>query len=236
LSDATDALMGIKKVVFEDKAATMDELLNALKADWEGYDELRAKCLAAPKFGNDDDEADALMCDLWQYTLDLGKATYRDPCGRRGIQLRQGAGWAQWAGPKTGALPSGRKAWTNLADASASPVQGADRLGPTAVLNSVSKLDHTDLEGPLLNMKLTPGPLRSKEGREKFAHLLGTYFDKGGYHVQFTVLDRKTLLDAKEHPEEYRNLVVRVAGYSAFWVELPDVLQNEIISRSEHQV
>ena len=106
-------------------------------------------------------------------------------------------------------------------------------MGPTAAMNSVAKLDPMFMEGPLLNMKFAPGMLRTSEGKQKFADLLGTYFDQGGNHVQFNILDRKTLLDAKEHPESYRNLVVRVAGYSAFWVELTPAVQDEIISRTE---
>jgi pyruvate-formate lyase len=97
-------------------------------------------------------------------------------------------------------------------------------------------MDHGFLEAPLLNMRFTPGPLKSKEGMRKFGEMISAYFDKGAGHVQFTILDRETLLDAKAHPENYRNLVVRVAGYSAFWVELGPDLQDEIISRSEHTI
>jgi formate C-acetyltransferase len=100
-------------------------------------------------------------------------------------------------------------------------------------MNSVSKLDPMSLEGPLLNMKFAPGMLKKKAGRQKFADLMATYFDQGGSHVQFNILNKETLLDAKAHPEQYRNLVVRVAGYSAFWVELTPAVQDEIISRTE---
>jgi len=235
IPDTADSLMAIKKVIFEDKKATMAELLDALKKDWEGYEELRRACLGAPKFGNDADEPDAMAVALWNYTVDK-EQSYRDGFGRRFTMFRQGAAWSTWAGRRTGALPNGRKAWTSLADASASPMQGCDVKGPTATMNSVAKLDPMFMEGPLLNMKFAPGILRKKEGQQKFADLLATYFDNGGFHVQFNILDRETLLDAKAHPENYRSLVVRVAGYSALWVELSPAVQDEIISRTEQQM
>jgi formate C-acetyltransferase len=232
IQDATDSLMAIKKVIFEEKKASMEELLEALKVDFEGREELRQALLAAPKYGNDLEEPDELAASIWQYTVERSQS-YRDGEGRRFIMFRQGAAWSTWAGMTTGALPNGRKAGTSLADAAASPQQGCDVTGPTAAMNSVAKLDPMFMEGPLLNMKFAPGMLRSNEGRQKFAELLGTYFDQGGNHVQFNILDRETLLDAKAHPENYRNLVVRVAGYSAFWVELTPAVQDEIISRTE---
>ncbi|MBI4518131.1 MAG: hypothetical protein HY699_20200 [Deltaproteobacteria bacterium] len=232
LQDASDSLIAIKKVVFEDKKATMADVLEALKADFEGHEALRRALLAAPKYGNDEDEPDSLHVKMWKYTIDKCQS-YRDGFGRRFTMFRQGAAWSTWAGKATGALPNGRKAGTSLADASASPQQGCDVKGPTATMNSVTKLDNMFIEGPLLNMKFAPGMLKKKEGAHKFAELMGTYFDKGGFHVQFNILDKATLLEAKKHPEQYRNLVVRVAGYSAFWVELTPAVQDEIISRTE---
>jgi formate C-acetyltransferase len=224
--------MAIKKVIFEDKTATMADLIDALKANWEGYEELRQACIAAPKYGNDEDEPDALMCELYKEATDRCQS-YRDGYGRRFTMFRQGAAWSSWAGKTTGALPNGRKAGTHLGDASASPIQGCDVKGPTATMNSVSKLDSTFIEGPLLNMKFSPGSLRTKAGQQKFASLIDTYFEKGGFQVQFNVLDTETLKQAQVEPESYRDLVVRVAGYSAFWVELSPVIQDEIISRTE---
>ena len=233
LTDTGDCLTALKKVVFDDKEATMGEVLDALEADFEGYEDLRKKLMAAPKYGNDDDFADDITYDIWEWTKRqiLSKRDYE---GRRYVIFRQGAAWAQWAGATVGALPNGRKAGTTLADASASPVQLCDHKGPTAVLNSVSKMDPAHMEGPLLNMKFAPGILKSREGKKKFADMLGTYFDRGGFHVQFNILDRETLLEAKAHPEEYKNLVVRVAGYSAFWGELVPEVQDEIINRTDH--
>jgi pyruvate formate-lyase/glycerol dehydratase family glycyl radical enzyme len=233
LTDVGDCLAALKKVVFDDKAATMGQVMDALKADFVGYDELRQKLLAAPKFGNDDPYVDDITSDIWEWTK-RSILKYRDYEGRRYVIFRQGAAWAAWAGATTGALPNGRKAWTTLADASASPESNCDRSGPTAVLNSVSKLDPGHMEGPLLNMKFSPSILKSKEGKKKFADMLGTFFDKGGFHVQFNIIDRETLLKAKANPQEYKNLVVRVAGYSAFWGELVPEVQQDIIDRTDH--
>jgi formate C-acetyltransferase len=206
--------------------------MEALKADFDGYEELRHMLLAQPKYGNDQDEPDDLAVELWEYARDRSQQ-YRDGQGRRFTMFRQGAAWSTWAGRFTGALPNGRKAFTSLADASASPQQGCDVGGPTATMNSVAKLDAMSIEGPLLNMKFAPGMLKTKAGKQKFADLMATYFDQGGNHVQFNILDKQTLLDAQANPESYRNLVVRVAGYSAFWVELTPAVQDEIISRTE---
>jgi pyruvate-formate lyase len=234
-SDATDSLLALKKVVFDDKEATMAEVLEALKANFVGYDKLKAKLKAAPKFGNDDDEVDTYHAKWWDYTVELSKSRLNF-MGNRMAPHRQGAGWAALNGRVTNALPNGRLAGTPLSDAAASPCQGADVKGPTAVLNSVAKLDPDFCEAPLLNMRFTPGPLQNKEGLRKFGELIKAYFDQGSAHVQFTILDRALLLDAQAHPENYRNLVVRVAGYSAFWVELTPGVQEDIIARTQHTI
>jgi len=233
LTDVADCLISLKKVVFDDKSATMDEVMDALEANFEGHEALRKKLMSAPKFGNDDEYADEIASHIWDWTKrEILKL--RDWEGRRYVIFRQGAAWAAWAGATVAALPNGRKAGETLADASASPVQNCDTHGPTAVLNSVAKLDPMYMEGPLLNMKFGSSVLKTSEGRKKFADMLGTYFDKGGFHVQFNILDRQTLLEAKAHPEEYKNLVVRVAGYSAFWGELVPEVQDDIINRTDH--
>jgi formate C-acetyltransferase len=133
------------------------------------------------------------------------------------------------------ALPSGRKAYEPLADG-ISPNHGTDKLGPTAVLKSVSKLNHEDVDGgTLLNMKFNPKTLSGDKGLEHFAAFLRTFIDLGVYHVQFNVVDKETLMAAQKNPEEYRSLMVRVAGYSAYFVELCSEIQNDIIGRTAHQ-
>lgn len=230
--DTSDSLVAIKKLVFEQKKYSMDDVIKAIDADWAGYEQLRADCLAQPKYGNDDDEADLLMNELWCYSKDLILAR-RDAWGRKYTIMRNGSAMAQVGGRITGALPNGRKAGAWLADAGLSPGQQMDRKGPTAVFNSVCKIDVTDMDGTLLNMKIAPSLLDKKGGMEKFQQLVKTYFDQGGMQIQFNILDREKLLAAQKNPQDYRDLVVRVAGYSAFWVDLDPIVQNEIIGRTE---
>lgn len=123
-----------------------------------------------------------------------------------------------------------------MADGSLSPVRGCDKSGPTAVLNSASKVDTMDMESSLLNMKFSAGVIKTKEGKDKFASLLRTYFDRGGSQVQINILNADTLKAAREHPEDYKDLVVRIAGYSAYWHEITPEVQDEIITRTEHNL
>ena len=139
-------------------------------------------------------------------------------------------------GRKIGALPSGRLAGKALADGSVSPCQGVDVKGPTAVINSCSKIDQSHLVATLLNMKFQASTLKTREDRRKLLALIKTYFDGGGKHIQFNTVDRETLIDAKIHPDLHRNLIVRVAGYSAFFTELLPNMQDEIIARTEHSL
>ncbi len=137
-------------------------------------------------------------------------------------------------GSVIGATPDGRKAGMPLSEG-ISPVQGADRRGPTAVIKSVAKMDHVRTGGTLLNQKFTPRLLADDDGLDKFVQLIRTYFKLDGHHVQFNVVDAATLRAAQEHPEQYRDLIVRVAGYSDYFCDLGKVLQDEIIARTEHQ-
>jgi pyruvate-formate lyase len=136
-------------------------------------------------------------------------------------------------GKRVGATPDGRKAEEPLSEG-ISPVQGADRNGPTAVIKSASKLDHARTGGTLLNQKFTPQLLATEESLRKLGYLIRTYFKLDGHHVQFNVIDSGTLRDAQKHPDEYRDLIIRVAGYSDYFVDLNVDLQNEIIKRTEH--
>jgi formate C-acetyltransferase len=137
-------------------------------------------------------------------------------------------------GQVVGALPSGRMAWVSLADGNMSPSQGMDKKGPTAVIKSAGKIDQMPLQGTLFNQKYHPSALKTREDLKKFLALTKTYLiDYGGKHIQYNVVDKQTLLDAREHPEKYKTLVVRVAGYSALWVELNKSVQDDIIARTE---
>ncbi|MFC1933824.1 glycine radical domain-containing protein, partial [Chloroflexota bacterium] len=148
---------------------------------------------------------------------------------------RGGGSGHWWAGKYTGALPDGRKAWEATADGNVSPVQGRDTKGPTAVLLSATKVNQLEhAMNALLNMKIMPTVVRTREGISKMLSLIKTYFDRGGWQVQINMVDRELLLDAQKHPEQYRQLMVRVAGYSAYFVELTREIQDEIIGRTEH--
>jgi pyruvate formate-lyase/glycerol dehydratase family glycyl radical enzyme len=236
--NVADALAAIKKLVFEEKKITMDRLLEALTANFEGdgNEEIRRMCLAAPKYGNDDDYVDDIFNDfsLWaQRRIVQEKHAL-------GVPMRSGRGGATthaFLGKTIGAFPDGRKAYEPLADGSLSPMRGVDMKGPTAVINSASKVNHTEKASySLFNMKITPAVLKTKEGIGKVNALTRTYFDRGGYHIQYNLMGQKTLLEAKKHPEQHRELLVRVAGYSAYFVELSPEIQDDIIARTEHTI
>lgn len=231
--DTADSLTAIKKRVFDEGSISKHELIEALGRNFKGYERVQELLLFAPKYGNDDDYADKIAADLYRWwqgmvsELEAGYGTKYLPCA-------YSVGGHVPAGRKTGALPSGRLAGKPLADGSVSPCQGADVKGPTAVLNSCSKIDQSRLVATLLNMKFQPSILKTKDDQRKLLALIKTYFGEGGKHIQFNTVDRKTLLDAQLHPERHRNLIVRVAGYSAFFTELSPAMQNEIIARTEH--
>lgn len=233
--DVADSLAAIKKCVYEDKVITKKQLMDALAANFEGEEnqKIRRILLAAPKYGNDDDYVDLIARDVYAM-LDEELARLDGPYGVKYVDAPHSVSAHGNMGRKTGALPSGRLAWTSLSDGNMSPNQGMDKKGPTAVILSAGKIDQLPMQGSLLNMKFLPSSLKTKEDLKKFLALIKTYLiDSGGKHIQFNVVDRATLLDAQSHPEQYHSLVIRVAGYSALWVELDRVVQDEIIARTE---
>jgi len=233
--DVADSLAAIKKCVFEDGLISKQELIDALDNNFEGKEEVRKLLLSAPKYGNDDDYVDNIASDLYRWWQKM--ATELDAAyGSKYLACAYSVGGHVPAGERTGALPSGRLAGRPLADGSVSPSQGADTKGPTAVINSCSKIDQSHILGTLLNMKFQATTLKTKEDRKKLLALIKTYFDGGGKHIQFNTVDRATLLDAQIHPELHRNLIVRVSGYSAFFTELSHGIQDEIIARTEHSL
>jgi len=231
-----DSLTAMKKLVFEEKKVSMSELMDAIDANFEGKEDLRQMLLAAPKYGNDDDYADDAFNTVSMDITRLGHE-YKDPWGYPITISRNGASGHWYVGMATGALPDGRKAWEAIGDAALSPVQGMDVKGPTAVILSASKVYHQEYGfSTVFNMKVTPSTLRTREGIRKFLALIKTYFDRGGWHIQFNAMGQEVLLDAKKHPEKHKDLLVRVAGYSAYFVELSEAVQDEIIARTEHTV
>jgi formate C-acetyltransferase len=234
LGTLTDSLTAVKYQVFDKKEIALTELLKALKADFAGYEMLRQRLLnKTPKYGNDDDYADDIMRAVFEAYFSAVDGRPNAKGGRYRINLLPTTVHIYF-GKVVGATPDGRKASEPLSEG-VSPVQGADRKGPTAVIKSVSKMDHIRTGGTLLNQKFTPELLADDVGLDKLAHLVRTYFKLDGHHIQFNVISAETLRDAQRHPEKYKDLMVRVAGYSDYFVNLSVDLQNEIIRRTEHR-
>jgi pyruvate formate-lyase/glycerol dehydratase family glycyl radical enzyme len=229
-----DSLAAIKKVVFEEKKATMAEVLDAVANNFEGKEALRQMLKAAPKYGNDDDYVDSIFDDwsLWTQRRIAQEKTVL------GYPMRSGRGGAtvHFAfGKVCGALPDGRKAGEPLADGSLSPMRGCDLKGPTALLNSASRINHCELStDTLINLKFPPAVIATLENRKKLKAMIRTYFDRGGYQVQFNLMGQDILKEAQQKPGEHKDLMVRVAGYSAYFVDLSPAVQEDIIARTEH--
>jgi len=234
LGTITDCLAAIQQHIFDEQTISMEELLQALKVDFDGVERLRQLLLnKTSRYGNDDDRADAVMVRLFDayYNAVVGRKNTKG--GSYQINLLPTTCHVYF-GSVIGATPDGRHAWKPLSEG-VSPVQGADRHGPTAVLRSVAKMDHARTGGTLLNQKLSPNLLADDSGLEKLVQLVRTYFKLDGHHIQFNVVDAETLRDARLHPEQHRDLIVRVAGYSDYFCNLSESLQDEIIARTEHQ-
>jgi pyruvate formate-lyase/glycerol dehydratase family glycyl radical enzyme len=234
LGSLTDTLTATKYHVFDRGNLTMAELLAALGENFAGREDLRLLLLnKTPKYGNDDDYADDVMKACFEAYYQAIEGRKNTKGGTYHINLFPTTVHVYF-GSVVGATADGRKAGQPLSEG-VSPVQGADRNGPTATIKSVAKMDHARTGGTLLNQKFTPRLLRDDEGLEKFRHLVRSYFNLDGHHIQFNVVDAATLRAAQQNPENYRNLIVRVAGYSDYFCDLSKALQNEIIARTEHE-
>jgi len=230
----TDALTAIKYHIFEEKTMTMEELLAVLQDDFEGHERVRQMLLnKTPKYGNDDDYVDEVMVAVFEAYFNAIDGRSNTKGGTYHISLFPTTVHVYF-GSVIGATPDGRKAEMPLSEG-ISPVQGADRRGPTAVIKSVAKMDHVRTGGTLLNQKFTPQLFKDDDGLDKLVQLIRTYFKLDGHHIQFNVVDAATLRAAQKNPEQYRDLIVRVAGYSDYFCDLGKVLQDEIIARTEHQ-
>ena len=234
LGSITDNLTALRYHVFEKKSISLPDFMKALEANFIGYEELRNELVFhTSKFGNDDDYADAQATRVFEmyYEAINGRPTTRGATYRINMLPTT---CHVYFGSVMGAMPDGRKAGMPLSEG-ISPVQGADRQGPTAVLKSAVKIDHIRTGGTLLNQKFTPSFFEDEEAIEKICQLVRSYFRMDGHHIQFNVVDAVTLRDAQKHPENYRDLIVRVAGYSDYFNDLGEDLQNEIIQRTEHE-
>ena len=230
LNTVADSLAAIKKVVFEDQQATMEEMVEALKANWEGHEDLRRACLEAPKFGNDDDYVDLISRELGRR---IAEETRKCKTNRNTSVVPDGTTATAWwsFGRICGATPDGRLAGDAFNDGSISPMAGRDKKGPTAALKSVAKVDPLLSWNQLFNQTIMPDYL-SGHNAELFAQYLKTFADMGVHHIQFTTVDRDMLVDAQEHPEKYPTLQVRVAGFAAYFIDLDRHLQDSIIDRT----
>ena len=234
IATITDSLAAIKKHVYDDRELSLVALVHSLGSNFQGDEQLRLLLAnRTPRYGNDDDYADAIMQQVFQSFLDAVEGRPNTKGGEYHIDMLPTTCHIYF-GSITGALPDGRKAGMPLAEG-ISPVQGADRHGPTAVIKSAGKMDHLRTGGTLLNQKFMPQVLATQEGLEKLGQLVRVYFAMGGHHIQFNVVDADTLRRAQERPAEYRDLIVRVAGYSDYFCDLGPELQDEIISRTAHE-
>jgi pyruvate formate-lyase/glycerol dehydratase family glycyl radical enzyme len=235
IGSVTDSLSAIQHHIFGKEASlTLQGLLAALADDFAGHNDLRRKLLdATPKYGNDDERADHLAVRVMEsyYAAVNGR-----PNNKGGVHriILLPTTCHVYFGSVTGALPDGRRATVPLSEG-ISPVQGADRNGPTAVIKSAARLDHIRTGGTLLNQKFIPQVLADKAGINGVGHLVRAYFNLDGHHIQFNVVDAAQLLEAQRHPDDYRDLIVRVAGYSDYFVDLTPELQDEIIRRTQHE-
>lgn len=226
-----DSLAAIKKLVFDEKKYTLSQLQAALDADWQGYEDMRRDFLKAPKYGNDIDYVDNIVAECYKVLNDTVK-TLPNILGKPTIATGISITSHQPGGQLTGATPDGRKAGTILADGTTSPMQGMDAKGPTAVFKSAMKINQDPMQATLLNMKFHPSALKTESDLMKLGSMIKTYLTNGGKQVQFNVVDQQTLKSAQETPQKYRDLVVRVAGYSTYFVTLSKAMQDEVIDRT----
>ncbi len=234
LGTVTDSLAALKQHVFDARRISLNDFVKTLNANFDGQESLRQRLLnKTPKYGNDDDHADSIMRAIFEAYFGAVDGRPNTKGGKYRINLLPTTVHVYF-GKMVGATADGRKAGEPLSEG-VSPVQGADRKGPTAVVKSVSKIDHVRTGGTLLNQKFAPELLEDEQGIDKLANLIRTYFRLDGHHIQFNVVNADTLREAQKHPEKYGDLLVRVAGYSDYFVNLTTELQNEIIKRTEHK-
>ena len=233
LGSITDILTSIKYNIYDKRRFTWNEMLAALKNNFEGDEKMQYEMIYnTPKYGNDDDYADEQAVAVFEIFYDAvnGRPTPRGGVHR--INMLPTTSHVYF-GNVTGATPDGRKAFVPLSEG-ISPFQGVDRQGPTAVIKSASKIDHLRTGGTLLNQKFSPEFFEDEGSYQKLTALIRSYFSLDGHHIQFNVVNAETLREAQKHPELHRDLIVRVAGYSDYFNDLGEDLQNEIIRRTEH--
>jgi formate C-acetyltransferase len=236
----SDSLVAIKKLVFDDKKITMAQMIEAIESNFEGHEAIRQLALHAPKWGDHNAAADDMMVKIQRFIQgEIAKLPNPNRVVNRNWEQRVLPVTVQvQLGMGTAATPNGRKATEPLSEG-CGPQQGHDTKGPTELLNSVALFEPRDSKhwcAPLFNVKLSPGSVKGEEGTRKLMAYLRTYCDKRIWHIQFNVVNKETLLAAQKDPEKYRDLIIRVAGYSAYFAEMDKAAQDEIISRTEHEM
>ncbi len=236
--DVADSMTAIKRLVFESGTLTMDELMDAIDSDFAGErgEEIRQMCIAQPKYGNDIPEADEMVKDISRRSAEIIKS-YDNAPFRRYMISREGLAWHYFGGLGVGALPNGRKALEALNDGSLSPMRSADKNGPTAVIRSACAACFDDVAyAAVLNQKFSSSILASEESIDKLIAYTNAYMRAGGSHIQYNIVDSEQLKDAKLHPENYGDLIVRIGGFSAYFVQLSPAIQDDVIYRSEFNI
>jgi pyruvate-formate lyase len=234
LGSLTDILASVEYNIYDRKNYFWKDVCQALLNDFKGYEEMQHELIySSPKYGNDDDYADKHAVTVFETFYDAvnGRPVSRGGCHR--INMLPTTSHVYF-GSVTGATPDGRNARLPLSEG-ISPFQGMDQNGPTSVIKSASKIDHLRTGGTLLNQKFSPSFFTDEHSYNNLTALIRSYFSLDGHHIQFNVVDAETLKDAQQHPERYRDLIVRVAGYSDYFNDLGEDLQNEIIRRTEHE-
>ncbi|MBP5494908.1 MAG: hypothetical protein J6X97_07400 [Lachnospiraceae bacterium] len=235
--DAANSLAAIKKLVYDDKELTLKEIKDALKADFVGYELIQKKLIAAPKHGNNDPYAEDIAKAVYKTAFDAFAANGNNFLGQYAKPDAYSKSTYNYYGLLTGATPTGRKSGTALTDGSLSATPGSDEKGPSVlVASAAASQDAVAYNSTHLNVKLNPDQFRTEEGNAALKALIKGYFDLDGNHIQFNCVDAAVLKDARKHPERHKDLVVRVAGFSAFFVRLHPGVQDEIIARTEHSV
>ena len=234
LGSITDILTSIRYNIYDKKTYTWDEFIKAIESDFKGFEEMQYRLLYhTPKYGNDDDYADEQAVTVFEIYYDAVTGRPNTRGGVHRINMLPTTSHVYF-GSVTGATPDGRNAKLPLSEG-ISPFQGADHNGPTSVIKSASKINHLVTGGTLLNQKFSPSFFEDEASYDNITALIRSYFSLNGHHIQFNVVNAETLRDAQKHPERYRDLIVRVAGYSDYFNDLGEDLQNEIIRRTEHE-
>ncbi|MGI6679436.1 MAG: pyruvate formate lyase family protein [Dehalobacterium sp.] len=232
--DAANSLLAVKHLVFDEKKLTMEQLKEAVAANFEGYEDIQKMCLDAPKHGNDIKEVNQFVRKCYDVVWESYYKAGRNYCGKLGKPEAYSNSLHNLFGAVMGALPNGRPAYRALTDGSVSATPGTDHEGPTALINSAAfALDTVKFNSNHFNVKFNPSAVETPRGVRNLLSLVKSYMDQGGSHIQFNIVSSKTLRNAQLQPEKYKDLVVRVAGFSAYFTRLDPGIQDEIIKRTE---